>query len=92
MAVMIAGLAGFWFNNIRDRSWIAERHLEETTFLVADHVVLALREKGVQDDSKGGNIVLDLGLIRPAVAHTILRPRQRERHRDAKLVPVARGF
>ena len=92
MAVMIAGLAGFWFNNIRDRSWIAERHLGETTFLVADHVVLALREKGVQDDSKGGNIVLDLGLIRPAVAHTILRPRQRERHRDAKLVPVARGF
>ena len=89
MAVMIAGLAGFWFNNIRDRSWIAERHLGETTFLVADHVVLALREKGVQDHANRGDLVLELGLIHASFAYATLFPRQREEHRDAEFVPGA---
>ena len=89
MSAMIAGLAGFRCNNIRDRSWIAERHHGETTFRGADHVVLAFREKGVQDHANRGDLVLELGLIHASFAYATLFPRQREEHRDAELVPGA---
>ena len=47
-------------DRVTERLWYSNNHRLECAGLIANHVVLALLEEGVQDHAEGANLILKL--------------------------------